>query len=106
MDRFDMEHMPEHKKEKFLRPTGAALLTDTTTGRHCSAKLHFMSCHGMYLETDSAFKPGNMIELQFDFPPLDGSSKSYRATVYWCMLLSEDESISKYGVGVKYSKSN
>jgi hypothetical protein len=60
----------------------------------------------MYFTADGGFKSGNAIDLQFDFPPMDGTSKSYSATVYWCMLLSENESISEYGVGVKYSKLN
>ena len=101
-----MEHKPEHIKEKFLKQTVTALMTDKTTGRHCNAKLNFMSCHGMYFKADGAFKSGNYIDIQFDTPPLDGVSKNYHGTVCWCMLLSEDESISKYGVGIKYSKSD
>jgi hypothetical protein len=97
-----MEHRPELLKKKSPRQTGTALLTDKITGRHCYAILNRISCHGMYIETECAFKPGNKIELQFYEPPLKGSSTSYSATVYWCMLLSEDESINKYGIGVKY----
>ena len=101
-----MEHKPEQIEENFLKQTATALMTDKTTGRHCNAKLNYMSRHGMYFNTDGAFKSGNIIDLQFDSPPLDGTSKSYSATVSWCMLLRDDEFISKYGVGVKYSKSN
>ena len=86
--------------------TGRALMTDQKTGRHCNAKLNYMSRHSMYFKADAAFRSGNIIDLRFDFPPLDGVSKNYHGTVCWCMLLSEDESISKYGVGIKYSKSD
>lgn len=101
-----MEHRHEHMKEEISWQTGAAILNDKTTGSNCNARLNYMSCHGMYFEADDAFKPGNIIDLQFDSPPLYGASKSYRATVYWCMILSEDESISKFGVGVKYFQSS
>ena len=60
----------------------------------------------MYFMADGAFKSVNFIDIFFDTPPLDGVSKNYHGTVYWCMLLSEDESISKYGVGIKYSKTD
>ena len=96
----------EHIKEKFLNQTGNALITDKSTGKCCNARLNCMSCHGMYLMADGLFKSGNVIDLQFESPPLGGTSMSYSATVYWCMPLSEDEPISKYGVGVKYSKLN
>ena len=86
--------------------TGNALMSDKKTGRHCNAKLNYMSRHSMYFKADAAFKSGNIIDLQFDSPPLDGNSMNYDGTVYWCMLLSENESISKYGIGVKYSKSD
>ena len=84
--------------------TGNALMTDKKTGRHCNAKLNYMSRHSMYFKADAAFKSGNIIDLQFSSPPLGGVSKNYRGTVSWCMLLSEDGSISKYGVGIKYAK--
>ena len=99
-----MVYSPEHGKGKRLTQLGAGVLTDLTSGRYYYAKLNYMSCHGMYFEAEGTFKPGNMIVIQFDKPPLKGASKIYSATVYWCMLLSEDQSISKYGVGVKYSK--
>jgi hypothetical protein len=86
--------------------TGNALMTDKTTGRYCNAKLNYMSRHSMYFKVDGAFKSGNIIDLQFDSPPLGGVSKNYHGTVCWCMLLSEDEPIPKYGVGIKYSKLN
>ena len=85
---------------------GNALMTDKKTGRYCNAKLNYMSRHSMYFKADAAFNSGNLIDLQFDSPPLDGVSKNYHGTVRWCMLLSEDEAISKYGVGIKYSKSD
>jgi hypothetical protein len=56
----------------------------------------------MYFEAGCAFRPGDTIEIQFDKPPLIGGSESYSAKVYWCMLLSEDAPIGKYGIGVKY----
>ena len=86
--------------------TGNALISDKNTGRHCNAKLNFMSRHIMYFKSDGAFKSGNFIDILFDTPPLDGVSRNYRGTVSWCRLLPEDESISKYGVGIKYSKSD
>ena len=86
--------------------TGNALMTDKKTGRHCNAKLNCMSRHSMYFKAEGAFKSGNFIDIQFDTPPMDGTSKNYHGTVGWCMLLSEDESISKYGIGIKYSKSD
>ncbi len=56
----------------------------------------------MYFIADDAFKPGNIVDLYFDVSPLKGAQKRYSATVRWCMLLSEDESSRKYGIGVKY----
>ena len=88
--------------DKHSTPMAATVITDVTSGRQCYAKLNCISCRSMYFETERAFKPGNMIEIQFDKPPLKGASESYSAKVYWCMLLSEDEPIGKYGVGVKY----
>jgi hypothetical protein len=101
-----MKNEIDQKGEKCPNKNDAVQLTDKKSGRQCDARLSFISCRSMYLEADSAFKPGNMIEIQFDFPPLDGSSTSYSAIVYWCMLLSENESISKYGIGVKYFQSS
>ena len=99
-----MPNRPEHIMEKFPNQTGKALITDKKTDRLCNARLNYMSCRGMYFKADGAFKSGNFIDIRFDSPPLDGVSKNYHGTVYWCMLLSEDEPISKYGVGIKYSK--
>ncbi len=87
-----MVHKPEHILENILKQTGNALMTEKKTGKRCNAKLHFMSCHGMYFKADGAFKSGNFIDIQFDTPPLDGVSKKFHGTVGWCMLLSEDES--------------
>ena len=88
--------------DKLSTRTSATVLTDMTSGGQCHAKLQCISCRSMYFEAECAFGPGNMIEIQFDKPPLIGASQSYRAKVYWCMMLSEDEPIGKYGIGVKY----
>ena len=98
----NMEYTFENGKEKLIRQIGEIVLTDITSGRYCYAKLNYMSCHGMYFETECAFKPGNIIDLQFDTPPLIGAQNRFSATVHWCMLLSEDEPNGKYGIGVKY----
>lgn len=97
-----MKESFESGKEKCLTQTGSIVLTDKTSGRHCYAKLNRMSCRSMYFEAEGAFKPGNMINIRFDNPPFKGFPKIINATVYWCMLLSEDEAISSYGLGVKY----
>jgi hypothetical protein len=102
----NMEYSPERGKEKRQAQIEPVVLTDKTAGNHCYAKLNYMSCHAMYFETECAFKPGTMIDIQFDKPPLKGASMIYSATVHWCMLLSMDESISKYGIGVKYFEAN
>jgi hypothetical protein len=88
--------------DKLSKQSEAAVLTDVTSGLKCYAKLNCMSCRSMYFESESAFMPGNMVEIQFDKPPLLGGSDSYSAKVYWCMLLSENEPIGRYGVGLKY----
>ena len=97
-----MEYTFENAEEKLLRQFGGIILTDMKSGRYCYAKLNYMSCHGMYFETECAIKSGNIIDLHFDVPPLKGAQKRYRATVHWCMPLSEDDPNRKYGIGVKY----
>jgi hypothetical protein len=79
---------------------GAAILKDVASGRLCYGKLNFVSCRGMYFESESAFMPGNMDEIQFGIAPLIRASESYmhRAKVYWCMLLSEHEPIAGIGL--------
>jgi hypothetical protein len=88
--------------DKLSRQNSAAVLTDVATGGQCNAKLNFMSRRGMYFESECAFMSGNVVEIQFDKPPLVGAPESYSAKVYWCMLISENDPIGKYGVGVKY----
>ncbi len=97
-----MDYTLENGKEELPEQIEYVILTDRTSGNHCYAKLNCTSCHAMYFETECAFKPGTLIDIQFDKPPLKGASKVYSATVHWCILLSMDESISKYGIGVKY----
>ena len=88
--------------DKLSTQNGAAVLTDLTSESQCYAKLNCMSCRSMYFEAGCAFRPGDTIEIQFDNAPIRGACESYRAKVYWCMLLSEDAPIGKYGIGVKY----
>jgi len=89
-------------RDKLATHHGAAVLTDVTSGFQCYAKLNCMSCRSMYFEAGCAFRPGDTIEIQFDRLPIIGGSERYSAKVYWCMLLSEDAPIGKYGIGVKY----
>jgi hypothetical protein len=93
----------ERKKDKRSTQMGATILTEVTSGRHCYATLSCISCRSMYFETNCDFKSGNKIDIQFSEPPLAGSLTNFSATVYWCMLLSEDEPTKSYGIGVKYT---
>jgi hypothetical protein len=60
----NMEYSPERGKEKRQAQIEPVVLTDKTAGNHCYAKLNYMSCHAMYFETECAFKPGTMIDIQ------------------------------------------
>lgn len=93
----------EHQKNRHSAQTGATILAVVTSGRQCYATLNFTSCRSIYFETNCDFKSGNMINIQFDEPPLVGALRNFSATVYWRMLLSEDEHAKSYGIGVKYN---
>jgi hypothetical protein len=97
-----MDYKPEFRTDKQQKIIDSTIITDRASGRYSFAKLIYISCHGMYFIADDTFKPGNIVDLHFDVPPLKGAQKRYSATVRWCMLLSEDESNRKYGIGVKY----
>ena len=88
-----MKESDERKKEKFSTQMGATILTEITSGRQCYATLNCISCRSMYFETNCDFKFGNKIDFQFNEPPLTGALTNFSATVYWCMLLSEDEAL-------------
>ena len=97
-----MMESSEPQKDRHLTQMGTTILTEVTSGRQCYATLNCISCRSMYFEANCEFKPGHMINVHFDKPPLAGALTNFSATVYWCMLLSEDEPTKSYGIGVKY----
>jgi hypothetical protein len=97
-----MRYRPDNDKDSCLPELGSILIADPGSGRRCFARLNSMSCHGMFFEAEDAFEPGSMIEIQFEKAPTTDQRKKYRATVYWCMLLTDQDCTKSYGIGVKY----
>ena len=93
----------ENRKAVRIKQKGVIMLSDETSEYYCYAQLGNVSGDGMYFESENAFRPGSKIDIQYDNPPFKSSPKNYRAVVQWCRPLSEDESISSFGIGVKYS---
>ena len=78
------------------------MLTNEKTGLYCYAQLCNVAGDGMYLETEYSFKPGAEFDIRFDNPPFKSAAKQYHGIVKWCRRLGDDESISSFGIGVKY----
>jgi len=97
-----MLEISERRKNSRLNHRSTILLTDEHAGQYSYAQLNNISGDGMYIETESRFKPGTEINIHFDNPPFRSAAKQYHAVVKWCKPLIGNESVGSYGIGVKY----
>lgn len=96
------EHPPENRKAMRIKHRGTIMVSDESCDYYSYAQIGNVSSAGMYFESDHAFKQGKIIGIRFDNPPFKTAPKNYRATVQWCEILSDKDSILSYGVGVSY----
>lgn len=78
------------------------ILEDTKSGAWSYAQTKDLSNEGMLLESEVAFRPGTRINIKFDSPPFKSTLKIYKSTVRWCKELADEESVSTYGIGIKF----
>ena len=100
-----MNKSPEQRKAKRLNHRGTIMLTDKASGYYSYALVTNVSGEGMYFVSEYAFQPGKEVDIRLDNPPFKSAPNDYHAIVCWCRLVSEDDSIDLYGVGVKYTDS-
>jgi hypothetical protein len=78
------------------------ILEEANSGALSYAQTKNLSNDGMLLESEIAFKPGTVINIQFETQPFKTAPKNYRSVVKWCRELVEENAISTYGIGVKF----
>jgi hypothetical protein len=94
----------DYRKNPRYNYKATAILEDSITGTLLYAQMQNISKAGMYLETNTALKIGNRIEIKFNKPIAFTKSRIFPSTVRWCKKLTDDEgNHAGYGLGVKFT---
>lgn len=85
------------------------MFSDYKSDHFSNARTLNSSMDGMYFESDYALQPGFdiFIKKTNNKPDIDLNPEAYefcRAKVIWCRRVTGEE-VSKFGIGVQYSKS-
>jgi hypothetical protein len=91
----------DFRKSRRFMVTATAILEVPSSGHWFYAQIRNFSHAGMYVETETAFKPGTEIRINVDRPLFPNNQKSYNSIIRWCKPLDADNpSFSNYGLGV------
>lgn len=104
LQKTDPAFKTEYRRNPRYNYKATAFLEDSISGSLLYAQMQNISKAGMYLETNSALKKGNKIEVKFNKPLTFTKSRIFPSTVRWCKELFDDEgNHAGYGLGVKFT---
>jgi hypothetical protein len=94
----------EYRKNVRYKDKATAIIEKSISGDSIYGQMQNISVGGMYLETNTALKQGEIITIKFNKPLSFARKKIFPSTVIWCKGLEDDEGyIDSFGLGVKFT---
>ncbi|MBW2412695.1 MAG: PilZ domain-containing protein [Deltaproteobacteria bacterium] len=98
----DMQSGTDFRKDKRFEFQDTVILENQDSGQWIYARAVNISGVGLFIESETSFKPGTKLTVQFNHSPFKSMHNTFPTIVRWCKELPYDSTASYFGIGVEF----